>query len=499
MRLVIASNRLPIVLKKDAQGATTVSPGTGGLVTALAPVLKNRGGTWFGWAGMADISEESLTPIIEAANLQSGFSLEPIPLTTEEVLNYYQGFSNEVIWPLFHDLQTHCNFVPEYWQAYLRVNEKFATRIAAQTQPDDFIWVHDYQLMLLGQELKKKGVKNRIGFFLHIPFPPLDIFLKLPWRFQLMRALLEFDVIGFQTMRDKRNFIQCLRTLLNDVRIQSAGNLHKLQIGRRKVRVGCFPISIDFHEFESLAHAEEVEKQAWYIHEKMPDRKLVLCVDRLDYTKGIPYRLEAFKRLLTHHPELLGKISLVQAVVPSRMDIPKYQDLKEQIDTQVNEINSQFSTQEWTPIQYMFRSLPRRELLAYYRTAEVAFVTPIKDGMNLVAKEYIASNIEENGVLILSEFAGATAQLHKNALVVNPYDVEGMARAIYAAAQMPDDERKERMSRMRRLVRRHDIYAWVRSFLYTAVSKELVDFPLVHEYIPEDVLKNTLDQELVSI
>lgn len=499
MSLFVVSNRLPIVLKREADKKLSVSPGAGGLITALAPPLRSKGGKWVGWAGIADLTNAELKPVVKQASKQNGFEIEAVPLTAEDVDGYYNGFSNEVIWPLFHDLQSHCNFVPEYWDHYQNVNAKFAAAIKKSCKAEDFIWVHDYQLMLLGQELRKEQVKNKTGFFLHIPFPPLDIFLKLPWRFQIIRALLEYDLVGFQTMRDKRNFIQCVRTLLKDVRFESSKAMHVLKVGSREVRVGCFPISIDFDEFERLAQTEEVAKQAWIIHERLPERKLILCVDRLDYTKGITYRLEAFKMLLQNYPKLCGQVSLVQIVVPSRTNIPKYRDLKNSIDKQVSEINSLFTHEGWIPIHYLYRSLTRKELLAYYRTSEIAFVTPIKDGMNLVAKEYVASNIEENGVLILSEFAGAVAQLHEDALLVNPYDVLGMAEALYQAYTMSDEERYERMRRMRSQVKRHDIYKWVRSFLHAATSDELVAYSHPKEFIPDDETHSSLDQELVSL
>lgn len=495
-RLLIVSNRLPIVVKRH-EGKLSVTTGSGGLVTALAPVLRNRGGTWIGWPGIADLKESESSPITKEASKVSGFNFEPVLLTKKEVENYYVGFSNEVIWPLFHDLQTVCNFDPDYWETYQHVNKLFADAVEKVHHPEDFIWVHDYQQMLLGQELRKKGITNRLGFFLHIPFPPLDIFLKLPWRFQIIRALLEYDLVGFQTQRDRRNFIQCVRTLLKDVDQKSAGSLHVFKVNDRMVRVGSFPISIDYNEFERLAKSKEVEKLAWNIHEQLPERKLILSVDRLDYTKGIPYRLEAFKMLLLNHPELIGKVSMVQVVVPSRTDIPRYQELKEEIDRKVGELNSRFTSGGWVPIHYMYRSLKRVELLSYYRTSEVAFVTPIKDGMNLVAKEYIASDIDEKGVLVLSEFAGAAAELHEEALLVNPYDVVGMSQALFKALNIPEDERHKRMVKMRRLVKKHDIFWWVHSFLNAAISKELVDFPLVSEYIPDD--QSSLSNELLPL
>ncbi len=482
-RLVIVSNRLPVVLARS-NGVLQIQPGSGGLVTALAPVLRNRGGLWVGWPGTIDEDEEEVGPLVKQMSKRAGFSFHPVLLNSREVDLYYHGFSNEIIWPLFHDLQSRCNFNPDYWRSYQEVNRTFARKVMEQVHEDDYIWVHDYHLLQVAKGLRELGCKAPLGFFLHIPFPPLDIFIKLPWRFQVLRALLEYDLLGFQTMRDRRNFIHCVRSLLKDVHVHSAGSLHVCHAGAREIRVGCFPISIDFGEFERLASDRDVAEEAWYIHEAHPDQKMVLGVDRLDYTKGIPYRLEAFRVFLRQHPELHRKVTMIQIVVPSRIDIPKYNDLKMEIERLVGEINGEFTQSGWVPIYYVFRRLRKKELLSYYRTSEIALITPIKDGMNLVAKEYSASNIEERGVLILSEFAGAASQLQRFALLVNPYDVEGVAAAIHEAVVMPEGERRNRMRRMRRSIKRQDVFWWVRSFLSAAISVELVDFPLIYEYLP---------------
>ena len=492
--LIIVSNRLPVVIRREGD-SFSVEPGSGGLVTALAPVLRNRDGIWIGWAGTHDSDDPRINELIGKAKEIAGFSFHPVSLTQEEVELYYYGFSNEIIWPLFHDLQSRCNFVPEYWEAYQHVNRKFAEVVAAYSSPDDYIWIHDYQLLLAGDQLRKLGSTTPLGFFLHIPFPPPDIYAKLPWRFQVLKALLEFDLIGFQTVRDRRNFVQCVRSFLHDVEVENIGPLHILHVGSRDIRVGSFPISIDFDDFVRRAESQEVAESAWYIHENLPKRKLILGVDRLDYTKGIPLRLESFRMFLRRHPELHTKVTLIQIVVPSRVYIPRYQNLKEEIERLVGEINGELSQSGWTPIVYMFRHLGRRELLGYYRTSEIALITPVKDGMNLVAKEYCATCIGDNGVLILSEFAGAVAQLQRNAILVNPYDIEQVADAIFQAFVMPDEERKRRMRNMRRSIKRQDVFWWVRSFLNVAIAKELMDFPVVQDYMPS----TSIVQESISI
>lgn len=492
-RLVILSNRLPFVIEKEEE-QLVLKPGSGGLVTALAPVLRDRGGLWVGWTGTVDVEEDKITELCKKNRRQYGFLFSPVFLTKEDVSLYYEGFSNEIVWPLFHDLQTQCHFVPEFWQAYESVNSKFADVTLKYLLPEDFIWVHDYHLMLVGQALRNKGVNKKIGFFLHIPFPSLDIFLKFPWRFQIINALLQYDLIGFQTMRDKRNFIQCVKALIKDARLISNRSMHICKIHQREIRIGAFPISIDYHEFERMAASKEVEDDVKAIKESVSHQAIIFSIDRQDYTKGILFRLEAIRRFLGDHPEFQKQVQFIQLVVPSRAEIPKYHELKEEIDRLVGEINSQFTHEGWVPIHHLYRSFDRRELIAHYRASNIVLITPIKDGMNLVAKEYIASNIEESGVLILSEFAGAAAQLHAQAILVNPHDMIGVAGAIHTALLMPLKERKKRMRRMRRDVKKYDIFWWVETFLNAATSKVLKDFVQVEvqveEYIPSDASQN---------
>jgi trehalose 6-phosphate synthase/phosphatase len=486
-RLVIVSNRLPIVISKEEEQLKT-SPGSGGLVTALAPVLKNRGGVWIGWPGPVEEKDQNkVISLLENEKNQCGFLLHPVFLTDQEVKLYYDGFSNEIIWPLFHDLQSDCHFDPTYWKAAQDVSHKFAETIHQKLNTNDFLWIHDYHLMLVGQELRKFGSVEKMAFFLHIPFPSLDIFLKLPWRFQILRALLEYDLIGFQTVRDLRNFIQCVKRLLPDVKmISNRPGRQIFKTNAREVRVGAFPISIDYQKISQKAAEKEVSEQAWFNLEQLKGQKIVFSCDRLDISKGITYRLEAIRYLLKNHPELLGKVTFFQLVIPSRIEIPKYQILKNEIDRLVGEINSEYTKTGWVPIQYVFQSMSHKELLAFYRISEIALITPVKDGMNLVAKEYVASNVKENGVLILSEFAGAAVQFQHEALLINPYDIEGLAEAIYTALNLPPMESKKRMRKMRRNVRRYDVFWWVRVFLNAAISKELHDFHSDEEYTPTE-------------
>lgn len=485
-RLIIVSNRLPIVISKNNEGAWRIKPGSGGLVTALAPVLKNRGGLWIGWPGNTKTDEEfDLQALLEDAAKDCGYKFKPVSVTKKEVDGYYYGFSNQILWPLFHDFQTRCNFSPDYWNIYNRVNQKFAQVISQNVSvDDDHIWVHDYHLMAVARSLREIGITSEIGFFLHIPFPPLDLFLKLPWRFQILKDLLSYDLIGFQTQRDQRNFVQCVHAMLKDAHIKGEDRLIDMKVDGRKVRIGNFPISIDYAEFAQKAASVEVENRLSEIKAVFKTQHVVLGVDRLDYTKGIPDRLIAFRNALERFPDLHSKISFVQIVVPSRVSIPEYNDLKNEIERLVSEINGEYTQPGWIPIHYIFNSVDRTELVALYRAADIALVTPLKDGMNLIAKEYCASNITENGVLILSEFAGAAGQLYEHALLVNPYDIESTAEKIYQACQMDSTERKMRMRALRKNVRNFDIYWWVDSFMKAVFAHDLKDFTPLTDYIP---------------
>ncbi|MFL6505101.1 MAG: trehalose-6-phosphate synthase, partial [Candidatus Udaeobacter sp.] len=306
---------------------------------------------------------------------------------------------------------------------------------------------------------------SALTFFLHIPFPPYDIFAKLPQQRRLLLALLQFDLLGFQTRRDVRNFLQCVRRVMPDAKVLSRGETQVIQFEKRQIRVGHFPIGIDFDSFENDAKSEAVAQRSQQLRASFPDCQLMLGSDRLDYSKGIPERLRAFRDALERYSELHGRVVLIQIVVPSRVEIPRYHEFKGRIDRLVGDINGRFSTSTWIPVQYHFRGFEREELLAHYRACDIAFITPLKDGMNLVAKEYCACRSDENGTLILSQFAGAAEQLKHDALLVNPYDIEQMADTIVNAFRMSPAERTARMKRMRRMIRKENVFCWVDSFL----------------------------------
>lgn len=481
-RLIALSNRLPVALHRE-EGTWRVLPGTGGLVTALAPALRNRGGLWVGWPGTD--SRPEIDRLLASASRGAGYELIPVSLTKADIAGYYDGFSNRTAWPLFHDLQSFCTFSPNYWYSYLTVNRKFAEKTLACSSEDDYIWIHDYHLMGVASAIRDMGQRRRTGFFLHIPFPPLDIFVKLPWRAQVLQFLLEHDLVGFQTLGDRRNFLECLQRLLPGIRTRGRGPVVTVQHEGGEVRVGAFPISIDYDGFLGRAASPEVEGSYHAIKDAFSGKKIIFGLDRMDYTKGLPERLRGFRNALVRYPDLRGRVTLVQNLVPSRRSLKEYKILKARIERLVSEINGEFANMEWTPIQYHFRTLTDIELLSYYRAADIALITPLKDGMNLVAKEYCTCTIRNEGVLILSEFAGAAAQFQNQALLVNPYDSEGTADAIYQAFTMDRSEKRRRMRKMRESVRRQNIYWWVNSFLQAAFARHLEDFPPVDEYIPD--------------
>ena len=468
-RLVVVSNRLPITINRAGDN-WQIKPGAGGLITALAPLMKTNHGVWVGWPGCGE--EAPIDDLVESFAKAQGYSLKPVPLTEDEVEKYYRGFSNEALWPLFHDLLGHCIFSHDNYRVYDAVNRRFAQVTAEASSDIDIIWIHDYQLISSGWYLRQLHPRRKIAFFLHIPFPSPDLFRRLPWSKQLLVSLLAYDLVGFQTLRDHRNFIHCATSLIKGVEILSRHRNHTvLRYGDRIIKAGHFPISIDFNDFAGRAGSEEVSKAAWYLHENYEQRQLILGIDRLDYTKGIPERFLAFERTLEKYPDLRNQVSLLQIVVPSRTMVPDYIDLKSQLEQLAGRINGRFSEHGWVPLHYHFRSLDEVQLLAHYRTAEIALVTPLRDGMNLVAKEYCACSIDNKGVLILSKFAGAADQLGKHALLVNPYDIEKTADAIYMAFSMTQAERRRRMKLLRNQIRRTDVHFWLENFISALLSK----------------------------
>ena len=460
-KLIVVSNRLPVAIFHD-DDQWRVKPSPGGLVTALAPTMQEAGGLWIGWPGCTnDAPADRL--LDEVKDFQ--FGLRAVLLSDDEISRFYDGLSNKTLWPLFHDLLGHFSFDNLNWQSYVEVNRRFAEKVAENIDDNSTVWIHDYHLLLVGKFLREMGVQKHLGFFLHIPFPSPDLYRRLPVGSEVIESMLEYDHLGFQTASDRRNFVQCVKWFAPDSRRSAYKRQTILRYNSRDIKIGYYPISIDFNEFNNLASDARAAEASWYLHENVQSETLMLGLDRLDYTKGIPERFLAFERALEKYEDLRGKISLIQVVVPSRLDVTEYKNLKAELDSLSGRINGRFTQHGWIPIHYQFRELDRVQLVGHYRACQVALVTPLRDGMNLVAKEYCASQIDGRGVLVLSEFAGAAQQLHRGALLVNPYDIDSTADAIYQAHVMNSDERTHRMKLLRAEVKRNDVRRWVRWFL----------------------------------
>ena len=448
--LVIVSNRLP-VHRVERQGRKVWETSPGGLVSALKPVLRKHRSTWLGWAGAAD----TRPPPFE----HDGVFNRSLSLSAEEMDHYYEGFCNRTLWPLFHDGIRTPAFHRTWWRSYVEVNNRFAEATASVVAEGGVVWIHDYHLMLVPQMLRDRRPDIRIGFFLHIPFPPPELFVQLPWRERLIEGVMGADVIGFQTDRGARNFRRLAKRFTG-----APGSGARLQFGGRTVVARDFPISIDFARFEELAGSQRVRERAAQLRAKIGSRRrVILGVDRLDYTKGIDIRIKAFGELLRSGRVTAEDTLFVQVAVPSRERVEEYRTLRSSVENLVGSINGEFGELGRMPLQYMHRSLDISELVAFYRLADVMVVTPIRDGMNLVAKEYVACRTEETGALILSEFTGSANELTQ-ALLVNPHDVDGLMRALESALHLSAAEQKRRIHAMRRQVKRHDVYRWADAF-----------------------------------
>ena len=454
-RLLIVANRLPITVQVTAEGLE-VQRSTGGLATGLMGPHEQSGGLWIGWSGAPqDLAPEQQERLDKAL---TDMRLVAVPLTSDQVTRFYEGFSNGVLWPLFHYLLDQIPLHVGDWEGYVQANEAFADVVAAHYRPGDLIWVHDYQLLLLPGLLRERLPGARIGFFLHIPFPSEELFRTLPARDRLLEGMLGADLVGFHTPAYLRHFATALTDILGH-----SLEIDRVQLPSREVRLGVFPMGVDAGAFAALAADPAVDAEAQAIRGDGSVRILV-GVDRLDYTKGIPRRLLAYERMLQTHPELREKVRLVQVAVPSRTNVGAYQDFRSLVDGLVGRINGAFGTPRWVPVHYIFRALSEPDLVALYRAADVMLVTPLRDGMNLVAKEFVASRIDNDGVLVLSEFAGAAWELPE-ALQLNPYDVDGSAEVYYRALSMSREERRARLAPLRARVRTFDVHRWVASFL----------------------------------
>jgi len=447
-RLVIVSNRLPVTIKKTANGFEFVQS-VGGLATALGSFYKEENSIWIGWPGIAsdELSDKEINNISE--ELLEKYNCIPVFLSKKQLENYYDGFNNQTLWPLFHDFPQYVKCSESFWKAYVSVNKLFAFKLSLHVEADDVIWVNDYHLLLLPNLIREKLPNSSIMFFLHIPFPSDERFCVLPWRKEILKGMSGADVVGFHIYKYVRNFSSSVLKLLG-----YDFNLGQINTGSRVIHAEAFPIGIDYNKFANCDGAVASLSAT--------SCKIILSVDRLDYTKGIPERLNAYNIFLRKYSEYKGKVQLVVIAVPTRPDAEAYIQLKKQTDEIVGAINGEHSTSDWEPVKYFFRSFSIDELIKYYRQADVCLVTPLKDGMNLIAKEaVVAHDKDKEIVLILSEFAGASEELRSGALIVNPYDQTEMVDALRKALVMPISEKKERAQAMQERIKNYDVHKWI--------------------------------------
>jgi len=455
-RVILVSNRLPISVRVE-HGELVVGRSSGGLATGLSSYHDRGDSVWIGWPGeswrLSPAQRQTLNERLTALGAVA------VDLTAAEVQRYYDGFSNGVLWPLLHYQLDRLPLTTEGWDTYVRVNQRFADAVVDQYRSGDLIWVHDYQLALVPGMIRQQLPEAAIGFFLHVPFPSAEVFRLLPWRRQLLEGMLGSSVIGFHTVSYVLHFLTSAANVLGCETRQG-----RASFAGRSIRVGTFPMGIDAAAYEALGSSPSVVTEAERLRQAAGGAALIVSVDRLDYTKGIPRRLLSFERLLEKYPRLRGRVRLVQVAAPSRGSVGQYREIQRTVNEMVGRINGRFSSPGHDPIHYISQNLDSERLAAFYRAASIALVTPLRDGMNLVAKEFVASRTDGDGVLILSEFAGAAAEL-TDALMVNPYDLDSVAMTIHDALEMSDEERRARMAGLRERVRSHDVHRWAREFV----------------------------------
>jgi len=462
---VVVANRLPVDLERLPDGTTSFKRSPGGLVTALEPLLRRRRGAWVGWPGVVhDDVDVDVEPIV-----QEDLRLIPVRLSADDVAQYYEGFSNATLWPLYHDVIVKPIYHRDWWERYVEVNRRFAEATSRTVARGGTVWVQDYQLQLVPKMLRTLRPDVTIGFFLHIPFPPVELFMQIPWRTEIIEGLLGADLVGFHLAGGAQNFLILSRRLLGANTSRGSVGVRSrfghVELEERNVRVGAFPISIDSGELDQTARGRKIRRRAQEIRAEVGDpRKVLLGVDRLDYTKGIDVRLHAFSELLAEGRAKRDDTVLIQLATPSRERVESYQILRNDIEREVGHINGEYAEVGHPVVHYLHRPVPRDELIAFFVASDVMLVTPLRDGMNLVAKEYVACRSDLGGALVLSEFTGAAAEL-RQAYLVNPHDLEGVKDAIEAALNQPAEEGRRRMRALRRQVLAHDVDRWARSFL----------------------------------
>ena len=457
-RLVVVSNRAPVDMRRGPE--RRLVPTVGGLVSAFMPVFKAAGrGLWIAWSGHA--TGPRAYDRVDLPPDDPSFTLRFVRLSERDVSGSYNGLANRGLWPLAHYFVGRCQFRLEHWQSYQRVNEVFAAAVLEELQPNDLVWVQDFHLAMMPGLVRKARPDTAIGFFWHVPFPEPSVFGILPWRIPLLTGMLGSDVIGFHLESYARNFLACVERFVGLPVDYDRGTV---RVQGREVRVVAWPVGVDADEFTALARRPEIELRAGRIRRQLGSAKMILGVDRLDYTKGILERLYGFERFLEHNPSFRRRVTFFQIAVPSRERVEEYRRMKRDIDEAVGRISGRFTAEGWVPIRYVYQSMPQAELTAHYVAADLALVTPLRDGMNLVAKEYVASRVHDDGVLMLSEFAGAAEDLPE-AVHVNPYNGDDVAQQIRGALTMSLEEMRTRMRALRARVKRHDLRWWLQGFL----------------------------------
>jgi trehalose 6-phosphate synthase/phosphatase len=465
-KTIIISNRLPLQISLEDNNLE-VTPSVGGLATGLKSFHKDGDSIWIGWSGLTEeeIPENLLDDVKEKARKEDCVAVN---LSEEEIDGFYYGFSNRTIWPLFHYFMEYTEADKDHWETYKSVNRKYADEVLKHYEDGDHIWVHDYQLLLVPNMIREKQPEAIIGFFNHIPFPSYEVFRTLPWRDEVLEGVLGADLIGFHTYDYERHFLSSVSRIL-----RHQVNFNEITLPERIVKVDSFPMGIDYNKFEAAAqnHFKNTEEQRTELQRRLdhhsnetPEAKLILSIDRLDYTKGIANRIRAFEYFLDNHPEFIEKVRLVMLAVPSRSNVPQYQRLKREIDELVGRINGKFSTVSWTPIWYFYRSMPFENLIDLYTSCDIALLTPIRDGMNLVAKEFVATRINQTGVLILSEMAGAAHEMNE-ALIINPNNFEQISQTLIQAIEMPVEEQQQRNKTLQKRLKRYSVEKWANDFM----------------------------------
>ena len=479
-KTIIISNRLPIKIERS-KNSLKYKTSEGGLATGLNSFFRQGDNLWIGWPGLAvEKAKES-----EVYSKLTEQHMKPVFLSNEEIEDFYEGFSNETLWPNFHYFNQHTVYKEKYWLAYQRVNQKFAKIVAEELEDDDTLWINDYQLLLLPQIIRIIKPNSTIGFFLHIPFPSYESFRRLPWRRELLNGMLGSDFLGFHTYDDMRHFLSSVN------RLAGLGNSNgTIKVKNRLIKADALPMGIDYEKYATSAQDPNTLAREARYRKSIGDVRLILSIDRLDYSIGIPQRLRAFELFLIKYPDFKEKVSLFMVVVPSRDSVSKYKQLKEEIDLLVGRINGRFSKLNWTPIHYFYRSFPLPALSAFYRISDVALVSPMRDGMNLVCKEYVASRLDRKGVLILSEMAGASKEL-SDAIIVNPHDIHQLVDAIYKALTLPVKLQIESMTSMQKSLKRYNIHAWVKLFM-----DELANVKIEQSHLKTKLLDNQLSEEI---